>query len=534
MKISKNHLHNNYSFKAWLMVALLGVLLVGCKGKNAVGTSSIHIPKTASIAAVIDMKQISGKAKSWRDVFKPEFLETFDVDVDDKDVEKLRKLIEKVVISIAEGGKLTIFNGQISADRDKNHFAIAFSIGDIKSFEEALKTDDEVTIIDNKEKGKHIFLDKKTILSWKDNSALLVGYEFKIDNIREALVEKAIDLRKTTAANALEANNKEFKALLGEGHDIAVWANQKETSNFTPALEAYGKLSPTIADLLKATEYGTSYIDFLDGKIVMNGKTFFNSEIGSKYQPILAVNNDKVMKNLPVKDPLLLMSLSINMADIRKIMEQENAYDKFDGDALAGLALIGLTPKDVAEILSGDLVIAIEDLQLRDMDNPDAKVVLGLGLNRSEVLKKILDNYVEGGMLKKDGNVYELSAPLMGIEPKIILTKDALFLTATERFKDAILAGKSATLNSDMKAQAKTSNFLMFMKPGDIFSKVPKENISDELLETLLPKIESVTMNTLPTKKNMLEGNLTINFKDKKTNALEQLINLRKETRVVN
>lgn len=529
MKIYKNYLHNTYALKALLVAAFFGVLMSGCKSKTAENKSGIHIPKTASIAAVIDMKQISGKAKNWRNIFKREFLEKFDVDVEDQEVEKLRQLTEKVIVSIAEGGRMTIFNGQVSKDRDKNHFAIAFSIGDIGSFEEALKTNDKMTIIDNKENGKHVFLDKKTILTWKDNSALMVGYEFKVANIREALVEKAIELRKTTAGDALEANNKEFKKLLSEGHDIAVWANQQETSHFTPALESYSKMSPTIADLLKATEYGTSYIDFLDGKIVMNGKTFFNSKIGSKYQPILAVNNDKVLKNLPVKDPLLLMSLSINLADVRKIMEEENAYDKFDGDALAGLAVLGLTPKDIAEMLSGDLVIAVEDLELRSGQSPDAKVVIGLGLNRREVLEKILDDYVEGGMMKKTGNMYEFTTSMMGIEPKIILTKDAVFITATEDFKKAILSGKSSVLNSDLRGQTKKSNFLMFLKPDEILKKVPKENFTDDVLEALLPKIESIVTNMLPTKKDRLEGSLTVNFKDKSTNALEQLINLHKE-----
>lgn len=530
MKISQKLLHHKLFIRALLPAFFLGIMLSACGGKKA-AKSDIYIPKNASVAAVIDLKKISSKASDWRDIFKTEFLDQFDINIDDQEVERLVLLTEKIIPTISQDSKISIFNGQVSKDRSKNYFALIFSIEDVNAFEKALSADKGIKIM-TEEDSKHVFLDEKTILSWKGASGLFAGFEFKIDNAQQVLKSKVAEIRKTTASDALETNNKEFKALLAEDHDVAIWANQQETSNFTPAVEMYSKISPTIANLAKANQYGTSYIDFMDGKIVMNGKAFLDKKLSGKYQPILNVNNEKVMKSLPIKDPLLLLSLSLNMEDIRKIMEEEQAYDKFDGEALVGLALIGLNVKDIAEMLSGDIVVAIEDLQLRDLQKPDVQLVLGIGLNRKEVLIKILSKYVESGLLVQKDNVYELKTSIFGVSPQLILTDDAVFLTATKSFMEAIVSSKSTILNKEMKEKAQSSNFLVFLRPDQIINKVPKENFSDELFEALFPKIESVIINTLPAKKDLLEGNVTINFKDKSKNALEQLMSVSQKKNV--
>ncbi|WP_045114922.1 hypothetical protein [Microscilla marina] len=526
MKIYKTHLYNQPMIRTLLVMLAVGTMLVACGKKNKQAVSKVHIPKTASIAAVIDLKQISEKAPNWRDVFKADFLQKLDVDIDSKQVAGLQQLVERVISSIDQDEKLSVFNGQVSKDRNKNHFALTFVIADVAAFEKALTTDKGITIVKNKD-SKHVFLDNKTILSWKEGSGLLVGYEFKAANRNKELVSKVAELRKTTAADALDNNNQKFKALLGENHDIAIWANQQETRNFSPSVEMYSKLSPTIANLINATKYGTSYIDFLEGKIVMNGKTMFDGKATEKYQTVLGISNENVIKSLPIKDPLLLMSLSISMKDIRKIMEEENAYDKFDAEALKTLQELDLTVKDVAEMLSGDLVAAVEDLELNNLQKASAKLVLGIGLNNRKVLEKLLSKYTEMGLLQKQDNIYRPVIPLLGFDPQIIVTDDAVFLTATEEFKEAITSAKATNLNEEMLKKTKESNFMLFLRPSEILRKIPKENFSDELLEELLPKIESVIVNTLPAKKEVLEGNVTVYFKDKKTNALQQLLSLK-------
>lgn len=530
MKIYKSNLYHHPSFKTLTLILVTSFLWVACGKTNHQNVKKVYIPKTASVAAVIDLKQISKKASNWRDVFKADFLKQFDIEIDSKEVANFQKLVEKVIGTLAQDGKLTVFNGQLSKDRNKNHFAMTFVIDDVAGFEKALSVDKGITIIESKDKGnKHVFLDEKTILSWQGGAGLLVGYEFKGANIRDELVSKVAELRKTTAADALENNNKEFKALLGESHDIAIWANQQETRNFSPSVEMYSKISPTIATLVNATKYGTSYIDFLDGKIVMNGKTMFDGKATEKYQTVLGVNNEKVIKSLPIENPLLLMSLSISLKDIRKIMEEENAYDKFDADALKQLEELGLTVKDVAEMLSGDLVVAIEDLQLKNLQNAQAKLVLGIGLNKREVLEKLLKKYVDMGVLQKKNNIYQLIIPMFNLDPQLIVTDDAVFLTATQEFSEAITSAKASSLNKEMLKKTKESNFMLFLRPSEILSKIPEDNFSDDLLEALLPQIESVIVNTLPAKKDMLEGNVTIYFKDKNANALEQLLRLKEK-----
>jgi len=522
-------LHRLLTFKTLLILTVLAVFLNACGGGGSTKSGDIFIPKNASIAAVIDLKQISSKAEQWRDVFKPEFLEQFDINTDEEGVENAIKLVQKIIPTLSQDSKISIFNGEVAKDRSKNHFVITFSIADVSAFEKALQSDKGIKIMSEND-AKHVFLDEKAILHWKGNSGLYVGYEFKIENPQQALKAKVKEVRGTTAADALEKSNKEFRVLLGENHDVAIWTNQKETCSLTPGIEMYSKMSPTIAKLAEANEYGTSFIDFKLGKLIVNGKAFLDEKLTSQYKPILDVNVDKVIKNLPIKDPLFLLSLSINMQDVKKILDEENAYDKFDGGTIATLQSVGLTPKDVAEMLSGDVVVALENLKINGLQSVDARVVVGLGLNNREVFEKVLKTYVDQKLLFKEGNVYEPIIAPLGINLKLIVTDDAAFIVTTESFKDAITSSKKALLNSDLKKMADKSNFMMFLSPNEIYSNVPEGTLGqDELLGALFPLVESVTLNTLPAKKDLLEGNIIVNFKDKKKNALAQLLNAYKQ-----
>lgn len=156
MKISQKLLHHKLFIKALLPALFLGIMLSACGGKKA-AKSDIYIPKNASIAAVIDLKKISSKASNWRDVFKAEFLEQFDVNIDDQEVERLVLLTEKIIPTISQDSKISIFNGQVSKDRSRNHFALTFSIEDVNAFEKALSTDKGIKIM-TEEDSKHVFL----------------------------------------------------------------------------------------------------------------------------------------------------------------------------------------------------------------------------------------------------------------------------------------------------------------------------------------------------------------------------------------
>ncbi len=517
-------LHRLLTSKTLFILTTLAVFLNACGGGGAVKSGDIFIPKSASIAAVVNLKQISSKAKQWRDVFKPEFLEEFDINTDEEGVENVIKLIQKIIPTLSQDGNISIFNGKVAEDRSKNHFAIAFTIADVPGFEKALQSDKGIKIMSEGEE-KYTLLDEKAILNWKGNSGLYVSYEFKIENPQQALKAKVKEIRGTTAADALAKNNKKFEALLSERHDVAIWADQKETRKLTPSIDMYSKMSPTVAKLAEANQYGTSFIDFEPGKLVINGKAFLDEKLTGKYKPILDVNIDKVIKNLPIKDPLFLMSLSINLQDIKKILDEENAYDKFDGNAIATLKNVGLTPEDLADMLSGDVVVALEKIKINGLSDIDAKVVVGLGLNNRKVFEKALQPYVDKNLLTKEGNVYEPFIAPWNIDIKLIVTDEAAFIVTNESFKDAIVSSNKTLLNSGLNKLAGKSNFLVFLSPNEIYNNVPQGTLGeDKLLGALFPLVESVSLNTLPAKNDLLEGNIIVSFKDKKKNALEQLL----------
>lgn len=531
-----------------LAVVLVSTLVVGCKSDSSTTeTQEVYIPKNAAVAAVINLKQISGKADNWQDMFKGEFLEKFDIDSDEQ---KLAKLGEKIAKSIAQQ-KLTIFAEMGNQDKAKNYFAVAFNIDEIKAFEEAMSSNKEVTIIKSK-LGKHVFFDEKMIVAWKGNSVIFVGYEFDIPNMKEVLTEQVAKLRKTSKSESLQASNKSFSKLVSENHDIAIWSNQEQLNKRTMNEELM-KMLPMPQDWLKIAKYGASYIDFEKGKIVSKGVTTINKKYFAPFIPAFKTNN-QLIKHLPVKNPVLLFSMSYNNKALMEMLKKEKVLDKIRKmDENTEMAFKMFDLDNLGDIFTGDMVIAAENKN---------EVVIGLGTRKSEVITNFLmgffgDNLPKNKVMQSKGSfmeksMYEASKAREDREgemdkPQILITDNAIYLTINSTFlkqagdKASRLADmlkhiqdqKSSTLNGSMADKASKNNFYMYMGINEIVKELPQNTFAIEALTSLLPMFDKIEVQSAPPKGDKIEADFMITFKDKSTNALQQLLKLARDMSTV-
>jgi hypothetical protein len=523
--------------------------MTGCKGGTS-GTDEqqqVYIPKNAAVAVVVDLKQISEKADNWQDIFKGEFLETFEIDPEEQ---KIAKLGEKVAKSIAQH-KLTIFAEMGSKDKAKNYFAVAFNVDEVKAFEEAIASNKEATVIKS-ENGKHVFVDEQSIISWQGNSVLFVGYEFDIPNIREVLTEQVARIRKVGKSESLQASDSEFKKLVSANHDVAVWTNQQQLNKQTMDEEVM-KMLPVPQDWLKMGKYSSSYLNFEKGKIVMKGTSIVDPKYFAPFKPVFTTNN-QVVKNLPVKNPVLMLSMTYDNKALMEILKKERVFEKMrDVIPNADMTFKMLDLDNFGNMFTGDMVIAAENKH---------EIVIGLGTKQSEVFTNLLSGFFgnlpkneikasQGGFMEK--SVYEASQAREDREgemdlPQVLVTDDAIYLTINSTFLKPeggnpnrltemlkhIQDKKSSALNGKLASKANKSNFYMYMALNEIVKELPQDTFAIEALTSFLPMFDTVEMASNPPKDNKIDATFEITFKDKKTNALKQLLKMAKEMSTVN
>lgn len=538
----------SYYLSALLAVVLTSTLMVGCKGGSS-GTNEkeqVYIPKNAAVAVVIDLKQISEKADNWQDIFKGEFLEKLEIDPEEQ---KIAKLGEKVAKSIAQH-KITIFAEMGYKDKAKNYFAAAFNVDEIKAFEEAIASDKEATVIKSKD-GKHVFLDEQSIVAWKGNSVLFVGYEFDIPNIREVLTEQVTKIRKLSKSESLQASDSEFKKLISANHDVIAWTNQQQLNKQTMNEEVV-KMLPIPQDWLKMTKYGSSYLNFEKGKIVMKGASVVDPKYFAPFKPLFTTDN-QVVKNLPVKNPVLLLSMTYDNKALMEILKKERVLEKMrDVIPNADMAFKMFDLDNFGNMFTGDLVIAAENKN---------EIVIGLGTKQPEVFTNLMSavfgelpkNQItasQGGFMEK--SMYEASQAREDREgdmdlPQVLVTDNAIYLTLNSTFlkpegRNAnrltemlkhIQDKKSSTLNGDLAGKVSKSNFYMHLAINEIVKELPQDTFAIQALTSLLPMFDKVEFISSPPNGNKIEASFEITFKDKKTNALKQLLKMAQQMSTV-
>jgi hypothetical protein len=511
----KNHSkHQKEYFKIHLSyLFFLGlILLSACGGKSIEPTI---IPSEASIVVSIDFNSMSSKAAEWKDLFNPELLKS--ADLDDEEADVIAKLI-------GSGVDLTkpayIF---IKADKDekKNYVGLTMGIKDAKKFEDGLKKLDETPKITKKGSRQYAIKDN-TVISWNASSMLMTSLqEGENQKEIEAIHENVL---KTTSSNSLESKNKDFKAFLSKTYDIGVWMDYAKISAISNSADML-ELPPNIQDMSKLTESIKFLVNFNKGEVILDAESKLNAEMMKKYQDLFKGNmNDNLVKATPVKSPMMLFGVGIGMKGLRKLLEEAGYLE----DAKQTADMIGISVDEIFEMLSGDMVLALESLNVENIFQPEIQGSVGLGISNKKTLEKIFIKF-EGMLLKKKDKYYVLRAGDVG-QYFLIEKDDMLILTTNETLRDNAIKGSNG-LDSKVASMANNKLSVMYVDFQKVIKSLPKGTINDPIVEKeVLPKFISMEATSDNYKGSSSKGQMVIKMSEKDRNALAIIVEMIKKT----
>ncbi len=513
-----NHFKYHKTRLAFNYVGSLLVLLflaTACGGGKSVEPTII--PSEAAVVMSIDFKSMSSKATEWKDLFNTEFLER--ADLNDKDADVIAKLLGSG-IDLNKSGYIFF---QIEKDSKKNYVGAVMGLRDAKQFEEGLKKSNKKLKISKKGDRSYATDGGEGIISWNKSSILLTSTPENNDpKALEAIHEKVL---KTSASNSLEAKNSEFKKFLGATHDIGVWVDYKKISAATSEGNAFMDIPPSLQDLSKLTESLSFTLNFEKGKVVIDAESKIDPKVMAKYSDLFKGKMDaNLVTSMPVKSPIMFLGFGIGMKGVKKLLQEAGSLE----DAKETASNIGLSVDELFEMLSGDLVVALESANIESIFNPDIQGAVGLGIAKKETLQKVLNKFDGFPFLKKKDNYYVIRAD--GLQYFLIEKDNMLFLASNEGLRDNIAKGKGKLDDKVVKVvQDKLS--CMYVDFQRLFKALPKGTFDDPVVEKeVLPKFISLEIYSDEYQGNTSKGKITINMSETGRNALAILVEIAKKT----
>ena len=492
--------------------------------KPAAGAPSLasHLPKKMTMLFSANLKQLLDKG-GHKDFLESDLFKQIVEEVDDElaiailkdpaasgmDVAQPAHLFMNVQAPAEEFGEPTVTGGLVMGVKDA-----ATLEKTINKFIAAAGLPLRVT----EAKGyKQLAMEGMPVaLGFTDNVMVIVGTndETKAGRVQAILKARIRGNAKPNAALATHLKKK---------YDLAAWFDYAQLMAMVG--EAVGEEDPAAAllmDLYEALTYSAT-VSFDAGAVSVDFSGDFGAEGNKKFAEMGGKGTDASLLNMVPDDSILAFAESVNMKPIRKMFNEDILPILEDNDEFGEvLELIeenfGLTLKELLSIPKGDVVLSWDSLEMAEGDfGPQPKVgfVFGFTVDNWKAANKLINNpELQQGMAMLKG--------MLGIQ--FAQNQKALFIT-TDKHAGAVAEG--ATVNPIKGARRNllgkhvAGGFLRFDRVADVVETMAEGDEEADKIVEVLRVFDEVSFSS-----DMLSMKSKLTFKDKKTNALKQIVNL--------
>ncbi len=174
----------------------------------------------------------------------------------------------------------------------------------------------------------------------------------------------------------------------------------------------------------------------------------------------------------------------------------------------------GLTPDELMAIPKGDLVLALSGIGQGEFGEPAPSFLLGLSIADDPKLDKLLDKMEDQGLMDM----------LNGSGVKLVRKPGLLFLCSPDQER-AIRRGRAAKPIAGARRQLLDANGISGFLGFDQIAKLARQFEAPKPVQDTLAALDTILF-TGSLKQGKQAYRVSLNFKDKQTNGLQQLMEL--------
>lgn len=516
------------------VVIVLAVMLASCSNKGLKQASLI--PKDASMVVVFDQKSMEEKLKTGNFQLDS-LLNKFMSGVDSAKAKKALSDWKNSGVNTDE--KLVMFITQSGKKGKTMSVNIIAALKDATKFESFLKSQDELktqAVV----KGKtytSMKLNSVSVATWTNDFAM-VSFVMNTDYFTQntdkiepvAFVDKFYNLADAEKITSVKAFNEMFD----KKADAYMFTSTASIGN---SLSMMPFQVPKLEELLK-DNYSVNYLNFENGKIVMEGTSHLNDRLNSLLKQY---GNGSVklsmLENFPAKNTNAALLLSIKPDAIQGILKELQLETLID----AGLssAKMNFTLQDIYKCLKGDIGFALGDFEMKaDTDSnsyagpkPTMKILLNAEVGDKASLAKILDQAVTMKALVNNAGVYTLSPEAAAGAPIYVHIDDKNVIVATDEntYKQYVAKTSKANFSKDFTNDLSGKYMALFVDANSFLKSFESFASKDAHAQKIMTKAIATFDNLSGTCDNLKDGKIkgifTMKTKNEKENSLVSIAN---------
>ena len=405
------------TIKNFLYISLFIFILSSC-GKK---TADVLIPEDASVVVHLNMESLTSKL-SWEEIKSSDWFKMASEEGHHSDIQK--KLLANPDSSGVDLKKdLYMF---VQMRGTNTYVVLQGKLKDAKAFEAMVaKMDDKPQEI--KKQGNFSYAgDDNGCVTWTSDRFIVVGnggsmqprqdmfknHTPKAKISVDSILKYAKDLYSLPQKNSI-TNDSRYASIAGEKGDMHFWVS---SGAFLKDAMSSGLGMLKGASLLEGNVSGYT-VNFDNGKITANTKSWFNNELGAlmkKYPPD-NVNTD-MLKRIQGQDMSVVFAMNYppeGLKEFLKLFGVDGMVNGFLGD-------VGLSIDDFVKANKGDLLFAVSDLTVENKEmnlGPDkgglssstggGNILFATSINDKPTFEKMVD--VVKSEVSKQGGAADLS-----------------------------------------------------------------------------------------------------------------------------
>ncbi|MDP6903046.1 MAG: DUF4836 family protein [Verrucomicrobiota bacterium] len=309
-------------------------------------------------------------------------------------------------------------------------------------------------------------------------------------------------------------------SLLRNKYDVAAWMDYDKFMKFVTGMVPEGELDVAGLDqFTKDTAYAMT-VNFEDGKMSSDIIAYGNEDL---FKENLSKGGlDKDLVNLIPSDPILVVAQAVNMDPVRDMVKEHlmPLMEEELGEVFEQMEeMIGLSMDELMSIPKGDFLAVWESLAMVEGDfgpQPTPKLILGMTIENRKNLNKLMNNPQLQAVL-----------PMLATVGLQIAQSETGFFICSQNHAAAVNEGKATKpikgAHRDLIAKNDYAGFFRFAPLVKIIQQFAGEEEQAKMAIKELNRLDEVNFSG-DMKGATQRGNMTLKFKDKKTNGLKQLI----------
>ena len=521
--------------KQALRLALLfsTVVLLATSCKKAVPEQTKYIPKDALLVFDVNWKSLSDKAAKgniqWDSLFNS---------ITDKDADSLmadgKKKVQDFIRSGVDTTKDIFFfvkNGGSIMSGQQTSFGVIGAMRDATAFETYIKKQPRVGEIQKGKDYSYAKVENSFFVGWNKDVVIVAGVQNTPSYTRDGDAmpqQSGGDVQALATLFALKEEESvssipEFRDLMNEKGDMLFWSNSSAAFNNIPMLGM-----TKISDLFKDS-YGAGVINFEDGKVAGNFKSYSGKDLAAIWDKYKGPQVDMSMVNqFPVAADGYA-AFSFDPMIIQEIIK----YGGFESTVKDFMTKAGFSMEEVLKIFKGDFAIVFGELGMKDVTYsigeetitnkvPSAKLVFNATIGDKAAYEKVMAKLAEMGEAENVNGQYVPKG--LGGMAWMMNGKNLIVATDSTVMQQYLANKGNAAIPSDVADRSKGKSMAFYVDINKVIGGFATDTTVKEITNTAQATFKNAFAASDNFNGKYISSDMELKMVNEKENSLVSLV----------